>query len=610
MTALPLASDFVGPITEGDFKAALTALRDCFAGVLGTDGLTATALSTLGALASVHSPKAAAYTVLVADRGKLIDATTGTWTLDLPSVASAGNGFSFMFRNSGTGTITIDPSGSELVDGVTTVTIAAGGGAVIICTGTAWVMQRIISRTMSTADFTLFDPADPTKTLKFKCDGIPTATTITIGVPNNNGNLITNNQSTTTIGNLATATTVNAGVGVTTTGVTKEVNLGPLGLSGSITNVNVGSQVSGALGTTTFYSPTVAFGASVTAINLPDVATFLVDSADPSKKIRIEVGGVTAATTRTYTAPNADGTLVLDTATQTLTNKSIAATQLTGTLQAAQEPAHSGDVTNSAGSLALTIAARAVTWAKAQAVATARLLGRTTAGSGDVEELTGTQVTAMLDVVTSGAKGLAPASGGGTTNFLRADLTWAAAGGGSSRKIPQIKAGSGKVTKFSNGAGGTGVSAASANGIRLSPYVPGFTESFSAFGIYCTTAVAGSNAKVIWYASDPATGWPTTLLGETADMSCATTGAKSASLSLTLTDGVLYWKGVRTSSTQSLGTEPGGPAIAGRAAFSDAPDPCVTRTLTYATAAQSNWTFLDSEISQYSSAFIVYGVTA
>lgn len=34
-------------------------------------------------------------------------------------------------------------------------------------------------------------------------------------------------------------------------------------------------------------------------------------------------------------------------------------------------------------------------------------------------------------VFTSGANGLAPASGGGTTNFLRADGTWAAAGGGS-----------------------------------------------------------------------------------------------------------------------------------------------------------------------------------
>jgi hypothetical protein len=39
-------------------------------------------------------------------------------------------------------------------------------------------------------------------------------------------------------------------------------------------------------------------------------------------------------------------------------------TQASGTLQAAQEPAHSGDVTNTAGSLTLTIAAAAVTNAK------------------------------------------------------------------------------------------------------------------------------------------------------------------------------------------------------------------------------------------------------
>ena len=44
----------------------------------------------------------------------------------------------------------------------------------------------------------------------------------------------------------------------------------------------------------------------------------------------------------------------------------------------------------------------------------------------DVGYLTSAAATALLDVATSGLKGLAPASGGGTTNFLRADLTWAA----------------------------------------------------------------------------------------------------------------------------------------------------------------------------------------
>ena len=105
-------------------------------------------------------------------------------------------------------------------------------------------------------------------------------------------------------------------------------------------------------------------------------------------------------------------------------------TQATGVLQAAQEPAHTGDVTNAAGSLALTIAANAVSNAKLAQVATARIKGRKTAGTGDVEDLTGTEATALLDNFTSAAKGLAPASGGGTTNFLRADGTWAAPASG------------------------------------------------------------------------------------------------------------------------------------------------------------------------------------
>lgn len=63
-------------------------------------------------------------------------------------------------------------------------------------------------------------------------------------------------------------------------------------------------------------------------------------------------------------------------------------------------------------------------------MATQTVKGRTTAGTGAPEDLTATQLTAMLNPVTSALKGLAPASGGGTTNFLRADGTWAAPPGG------------------------------------------------------------------------------------------------------------------------------------------------------------------------------------
>ena len=54
----------------------------------------------------------------------------------------------------------------------------------------------------------------------------------------------------------------------------------------------------------------------------------------------------------------------------------------------------------------------------------------TAAGRAVLGAASATAQTALFDVFTSGAKGLAPASGGGTTNFLRADGTWAAPGGG------------------------------------------------------------------------------------------------------------------------------------------------------------------------------------
>lgn len=90
-----------------------------------------------------------------------------------------------------------------------------------------------------------------------------------------------------------------------------------------------------------------------------------------------------------------------------------------------------GDITVASSGTVWTIDNDVVTYAKMQNVsATSRFIGRITAGAGDAEELSGTQATTLLDVFTSGLKGLAPASGGGTTNFLRADGTWAAPGGG------------------------------------------------------------------------------------------------------------------------------------------------------------------------------------
>lgn len=100
---------------------------------------------------------------------------------------------------------------------------------------------------------------------------------------------------------------------------------------------------------------------------------------------------------------------------------------LAGTNSGDQTITLTGDVTGSGtGSFAASIGANAVTNAKLATMATASFKGRTTAGTGTVEDLTAAQTTALLNTFTTTLKGLAPASGGGTVNFLRADGTWAA----------------------------------------------------------------------------------------------------------------------------------------------------------------------------------------
>jgi len=142
MPSLPASSDFTGgSVTEGQFKAAITGLRDFLSGLLGADGVNATALAALGALGAGYAAKTAAYTVVVGDRGKVLNCS-GTWTLSLPAAAVAGAGFSFAVRVEA-GTITIDPSGAELIDGSATVAMVGGRSAWLISTGAEWLYMTM-----------------------------------------------------------------------------------------------------------------------------------------------------------------------------------------------------------------------------------------------------------------------------------------------------------------------------------------------------------------------------------------------------------------------------------------------------------------------------------
>lgn len=62
---------------------------------------------------------------------------------------------------------------------------------------------------------------------------------------------------------------------------------------------------------------------NTSTINIKDTLFTIQDDGDTSKQLRFQLSGITTATTRTLTVPDASDTIVVLAATQTLTNKSI-----------------------------------------------------------------------------------------------------------------------------------------------------------------------------------------------------------------------------------------------------------------------------------------------
>jgi hypothetical protein len=166
-------------------------------------------------------------------------------------------------------------------------------------TGSTW--EPTLNFTdISDSEFSLADNLDPTKKAAFQLSSISSGTTRTYTLPNISatlahlGNAAQTFTGSTTFSNSFTAsgtntlsgtTTMSAasgvwgsatgtatyglGAGATTNGTTKTINIGTLGVSGSTTVINVGSAVSGALGSLIINTPTVTFANTVTSVGMP-----------------------------------------------------------------------------------------------------------------------------------------------------------------------------------------------------------------------------------------------------------------------------------------------------------------------------------------------------
>ena len=80
-----------------------------------------------------------AYTFASSDRAQVKIWNGGSGTATLPLAASLGDNWFALFKNNGTGTITISGTSGELIDGGTTKDFQPSESAFLICTGTEYI---------------------------------------------------------------------------------------------------------------------------------------------------------------------------------------------------------------------------------------------------------------------------------------------------------------------------------------------------------------------------------------------------------------------------------------------------------------------------------------
>ncbi len=113
--------------------------------------------------------KSGSYTAVSGDKGTILECT-GTWTLALTAAATLGSGWWVWVRNTGTGTITIDPNSAETIDGATTATLKGGSWALVQCDGSAF---RCVAR--SPVRRAILDSASASVNAVSGGDGLPFA---------------------------------------------------------------------------------------------------------------------------------------------------------------------------------------------------------------------------------------------------------------------------------------------------------------------------------------------------------------------------------------------------------------------------------------------------
>lgn len=78
------------------------------------------------------------YTAVASDRASTYVWTGGAGTLTLTSTITLGNDWFFLLRNGGSGTLTVSPSGGNLINGTAAISLQPADSCLIACSGAAF----------------------------------------------------------------------------------------------------------------------------------------------------------------------------------------------------------------------------------------------------------------------------------------------------------------------------------------------------------------------------------------------------------------------------------------------------------------------------------------
>jgi len=138
-TTIDLATQVTGTLAAANGGTGLTTLGTAAQILAVNSGATALEYVALPAGSAVVRVARTSNTILDGtNRGNLIDITSGTFSQTFTAAATLGSGWFVYLRNSGTGDITLEPDGAELIDGLTNFIMYGGETRLVQCTGTAF----------------------------------------------------------------------------------------------------------------------------------------------------------------------------------------------------------------------------------------------------------------------------------------------------------------------------------------------------------------------------------------------------------------------------------------------------------------------------------------